>query len=63
MGGNAPVRPCRPSYPATDTRTLLAYRIKQSKSIEETLFVLTTLGDDRTVLQTYAAGNKVHDRD
>ncbi|EIK95023.1 guanine deaminase [Pseudomonas sp. M47T1] len=41
---------------------LLAYRIKQSKSIEETLFVLTTLGDDRTVLQTYAAGNKVHQR-
>ncbi len=41
---------------------LLAYRIKQSKGIEETLFVLTTLGDDRTVLQTYAAGNKVHQR-
>ncbi len=41
---------------------LLAYRIKQSKSIEETLFVLTTLGDDRTVQQTYAAGRKVHQR-
>jgi len=41
---------------------LLSYRIKQSKSIEETLFVLTTLGDDRTVMQTYAAGQKVHQR-
>jgi guanine deaminase len=24
--------------------------------------VLMTLGDDRTVLQTYAAGNQVHQR-
>jgi guanine deaminase len=42
---------------------LLSYRIKQSRSIEETLFVLTTLGDDRTVQQTYAAGQLVHQRD
>ncbi|WP_249676281.1 guanine deaminase [Pseudomonas abieticivorans] len=42
---------------------LLSYRIKQSRSIEETLFVLTTLGDDRTVQQTYAAGQRVHERD
>ena len=41
---------------------LLSYRLKQSKSIAETLFVLMTLGDDRTVLQTFAAGNKVHQR-
>jgi len=26
------------------------------------LFVLMTLGDDRTVKQTYAAGNLVHQR-
>ncbi|MEB0181864.1 guanine deaminase, partial [Pseudomonas sp. CCC3.2] len=30
---------------------LLAYRLKQAKDIEEKLFVLTTLGDDRTVLE------------
>ncbi|HCS07007.1 MAG TPA: guanine deaminase [Pseudomonas sp.] len=41
---------------------LLSYRLKQSKSIAETLFVLMTLGDDRTVQQTFAAGNKVHQR-
>jgi guanine deaminase len=41
---------------------LLDYRISQSKSFEETLFVLMTLGDDRTVLQTYAAGQLVHQR-
>lgn len=41
---------------------LLSYRISQSKSFEETLFVLMTLGDDRTVLETYAAGRKVHQR-
>jgi guanine deaminase len=42
---------------------LLSYRLQQSKSFEETLFVLMTLGDDRTVLETYAAGNRVHRRD
>ena len=41
---------------------LLDYRIQQSNSIEETLFVLTTLGDDRTVRETYAAGRCVHQR-
>jgi guanine deaminase len=41
---------------------LLDYRISQSKSFEETLFVLMTLGDDRTVAQTYAAGQLVHQR-
>jgi guanine deaminase len=41
---------------------LLSYRISQSKSFEETLFVLMTLGDDRTVLETYAAGRRVHQR-
>ncbi len=41
---------------------LLDYRLQQSRSIEETLFVLTTLGDDRTVRETYAAGRCVHKR-
>lgn len=41
---------------------LLDYRIRQSTSIEETLFVLATLGDDRTVRETYAAGRCVHRR-
>ena len=40
----------------------MSYRLKQSKNIAETLFVLMTLGDDRTVQQTYAAGNLVHQR-
>ncbi|MBV6289590.1 guanine deaminase [Pseudomonas aegrilactucae] len=41
---------------------LLDYRIQQSNSIEETLFVLTTLGDDRTIRETFAAGRSVHQR-
>ncbi|WP_438279945.1 guanine deaminase [Pseudomonas alabamensis] len=41
---------------------LLDYRLQQSRSIEETLFVLTTLGDDRVVRETYAAGRCVHRR-
>ena len=42
---------------------LLSYRIGQAKTFEEILFVLMTLGDDRAVLQTYAAGRLVHQRD
>ena len=40
----------------------MSYRLQQSKNIAETLFVLMTLGDDRTVKETYAAGNLVHAR-
>ncbi|UVM23508.1 guanine deaminase [Pseudomonas wadenswilerensis] len=46
-------------YKAT---ALMDYRIQQSNSIDETLFVLMTLGDDRTVRQTFAAGRCVHQR-
>jgi len=41
---------------------LLSYRMKQATSIEEQLFVLMTLGDDRTVSETYSAGILVHKR-
>ncbi|RRV05625.1 guanine deaminase [Pseudomonas sp. v388] len=39
---------------------LLSYRLKQAKGIEEILFVLMTLGDDRVVHQTWSAGRLVH---
>ncbi len=41
---------------------LLSYRLKQAKDIAEILFVLMTLGDDRTVQETYSAGSLVHSR-
>ncbi|WP_296261043.1 MULTISPECIES: guanine deaminase [unclassified Pseudomonas] len=41
---------------------LLSYRMKQATGIEEKLFVLMTLGDDRTVSETYSAGVLVHKR-
>ncbi|MEX6666503.1 guanine deaminase [Pseudomonas sp. W2-17] len=41
---------------------LLQYRMSQATSIEEQLFVLMTLGDDRTVSETYSAGVLVHKR-
>jgi guanine deaminase len=41
---------------------LLSYRMKQATSIEERLFVLMTLGDDRSVSETYSAGVLVHKR-
>lgn len=41
---------------------LLSYRLQQATDIAERLFVLMTLGDDRAVLQTYAAGKMVHAR-
>ncbi|POX39349.1 guanine deaminase [Streptomyces sp. Ru73] len=42
---------------------LLARRAARAEDIEELLFVLAALGDDRTVRATYAAGRLVHDRD
>ncbi|WP_459748093.1 guanine deaminase [Pseudomonas sp. 3A(2025)] len=42
---------------------LLSYRLAQARTIEETLFVLMTLGDDRVVRQTWSAGELVHERD
>lgn len=42
---------------------LLDFRLQQAKDIEERLFVLSILGDDRAVKATYAAGECVHQRD
>jgi guanine deaminase len=41
---------------------LLAFRNARSRSITETLAVLMTLGDDRTVCATYVAGKVAHAR-
>jgi guanine deaminase len=43
--------------------SLLAFREARSRSLEETLFVLMTLGDDRAVRATYVAGALVHASD
>jgi guanine deaminase len=42
---------------------LLKFRNERSKSIEETMFVLMTMGDDRAVKATYLAGNLSYARD
>ena len=42
---------------------LLSYRLKQAKSLDERLFALIMLGDDRVVQRTYSAGTCVHARD
>jgi guanine deaminase len=42
---------------------LLAYRSGFCATLEELLFVLMTLGDDRAVRATYVAGECVYDRD
>jgi len=39
---------------------LLAFRNDRSRSLEETLFVLMTLGDDRAVRATYVAWAFAH---
>jgi guanine deaminase len=41
---------------------LLAFRNRRSRSISETLAVLSTLGDDRAVRATYVAGKLAHAR-
>ncbi|MNP45220.1 Guanine deaminase [compost metagenome] len=42
---------------------LLEYRLRQARDLEEKLFALIMLGDDRTVKETFAAGRSVHRRD
>ncbi|MEV7510163.1 guanine deaminase [Streptomyces sp. NPDC090085] len=42
---------------------LLARRTSRVEDIEELLFVLAVMGDDRTVRATYVAGALAHDRD
>lgn len=42
---------------------LLTYRLAQARSLDEKLFALTMLGDDRTVKETFAAGRSVHRRE
>ncbi|HEX7108845.1 MAG TPA: amidohydrolase family protein, partial [Aestuariivirga sp.] len=41
---------------------LLAVRQELSQSLEDMLFALMILGDDRAIRATYVAGEKVHDR-
>ncbi|MEV0598012.1 guanine deaminase [Streptomyces sp. NPDC050315] len=42
---------------------LLARRAARAEDIEELLFVLAAMGDDRAVRATYVAGRRAHDRD
>jgi guanine deaminase len=42
---------------------LLARRMANADSLEETLFALALLGDDRAIRATYAAGRLVHERE
>jgi len=39
---------------------LIDYRMRQATTLEEKLFALTILGDDRAVKETFAAGESVH---
>ena len=41
---------------------LISYRMQQAKTLDEKLFALTMLGDDRAVKETFAAGQSVHRR-
>ena len=42
---------------------LLKFRMSHCKNLFEELFVLSVLGDDRAIRQTWSAGQLVHDRD
>jgi guanine deaminase len=42
---------------------LISYRMQQAKTLEEKLFALIMLGDDRAIKETFAAGVSVHRRD
>jgi guanine deaminase len=42
---------------------VLGYRMKHTNNLDEVLFVLMTLGDDRTSCATYVAGQRVYSRE
>ena len=42
---------------------VLGYRLKYANTLDEVLFVVMTLGDDRTTCATYVAGNLVYSRE
>ncbi|MDH4124307.1 MAG: guanine deaminase [Gammaproteobacteria bacterium] len=42
---------------------VLGYRMQHTSNLEEMLFVLMTLGDDRTACATYIAGERVYSRE
>lgn len=41
---------------------LIAHRLGEARTLAERLFALMILGDDRAVLETFAAGRSVHRR-
>lgn len=47
----------------TKATPLLEFRSAQVQSLEEMLFVLATMGDDRTIHTTYIAGDRAYARD
>jgi len=42
---------------------LIEHRLQRSHSLLDTLFVLATLGDDRSIRETWIMGAKAHERD
>jgi len=42
---------------------LMEFRMPQCRSLQETLFALNTLGDDRVIARTYALGQCAHQRE
>ena len=42
---------------------ILEYRMKYARDLDEVLFVVMTLGDDRTACATYVAGELLYSRD
>lgn len=47
----------------TKATPLLEFRSAQAESLEEQLFILAIMGDDRTVKSTYVAGDLAYERD
>lgn len=46
----------------TKATPFMAFRADYCRSIEETLFLLMTMGDDRAIAETWVAGRRVHAR-
>jgi guanine deaminase len=62
IGSFEPGRECDAVVLDARATPAMSHRMERVRTIEEELFVLTTLGDDRSVVRTYVMGNIAHAR-
>lgn len=62
IGSFEPGRECDAVVLDSAATPAMAHRMRSARTLQEELFVLTTLGDDRSVAATYIMGDLAHER-